>query len=499
MKIDLIRVPEPESIADMLDEPLGLMYLAASLKKAGYDVRITNLAGCDYENWKDKIQENADIYGLGLYTPTSDLGIKIAKYIKDKTKKIVICGGPHPSAVPHSPLLHSAFDHIIVGEADETLVELVRDYEKGKIPDKLIFSKPIENLDSLPIPARELVDIMNFERTVDGKRCFGLIGSKGCPFQCAFCDRSVSGSKLRYRSVPNIMEELKQIKEQYGVVNVEFFDDVFTVNKERLREFKEAVKGFGLSYRCNGRTDVQDEEVYKMLKESGCSSIAFGIESGSQMMLDKMNKRTTVEMNLKAIKIAQNAGLTVIGYFILGFPGETLETIEETKKFIEDSDVDQAQIYTFVPEPGCDVYRNPEKYGVKIISRDFKDYNQIRGTQGLGGRTIETDTLSSEQLEEQMIIFRKFLKERGMRGKTQKFYEKLDYKKGRISEEEVSPEIIVHKCNKCGKHMEKDNLKEDFILIKAYEVGESKREESILPKDYNLCIRCFESIFKNGN
>ncbi len=330
--------------------------------------------------------------------------------------------------LPESEELN-VFDTIVVGEGERSIVKIVKAYkDKVKLP-RIIKSDFILDLDSIPLPAWDLVDMMNFHRKVDGERCFGIIGSRGCSFHCAFCDQAIMGNKVRFRSVDNIVYEIREAISKYGVRNFEFFDDMFTVRKSRLVEFKEKTKDLNLSYRCNGRTDILTKETYQLLKESGCKVICFGIESGSQKILDRMNKNNSVENNYKAIKLAQGSGLVVIGYFMVGFPGESLSTINESIEFIEKSDIDQAQFYTFIPLPGCDVYKRPYKYGVNIISKDFSDYFLVTGKEGLGGKTVETDTLSALELEEQMKRIRKFLKERGFKGKDQDYYkEKLNYK-----------------------------------------------------------------------
>ncbi len=429
MLVDLIRVPDITCIDDFLDEPLGLMYLASCLREKDYDVRITNLAGHSFESCKSKIKE-ADLYGIQLYTPTSKMGLDIAKFIKENfPEKPVICGGAHPSALPELKELE-IFDNVVVRESEISIVKIADAYRNKKQIPRIIESDFIKDLDSIPLPAWDLVDMLKFHRKVDGQRCFGIIGSRGCTFHCAFCDQAIMGDRVRFRSVDNIVYEIKEAINKYGIRHFEFFDDMFTIRKSRLIEFKEKTKELNISYRCNSRTDVPEpEETYKLLKESGCKVVSFGIESGSQKILDRMNKQNTVENNYKAIKMAQEAGIIAMGYFMIGFPGETIKTINESIEFVEKSNMDQAQFYTFVPLPGCDVYKHPEKYGVKIISHNFSDYYLVTGKEGLGGKTIETESLSADELENQMRKVRKFLKERGFRGETQDYYSKLKYKK----------------------------------------------------------------------
>ena len=426
--VDLIRSPDPTCIDDLSDEPQGLLYLASSLRQAGYDARITNLAGHTEQSWKPEIKE-ADIYGVQLYTPTAHHGINIAKYIKDKFPgKPIICGGAHPTADPNDIRLE-VFDKIVMGEGERAIVKIVDSY-KNNIPiPRVITAPPITDLDSIPFPAWDLVDMKSFTRKIDGKRCFGISGSRGCCYQCAFCDRTLFGNKVRFRSIENITNEMKEIIDKYDVRQFEFFDDMFTVSKKRLEEFTERTKGWNISYRCNGRADVKDPEIYKMLKDTGCKKICYGIESGSQKILNLMKKGTTVQQNLNAIKLAQNAGIPATGYFILGFPGETKETIQETINFIKSSDIDQAQVYTFTPLPGCDVAKNPDKYGITRMSKNYDDYFLVTGRDGHGGQTVDTKWLSAKDLYLEVQNTRKFLKEHKWRGDIPDYYKNdLGYK-----------------------------------------------------------------------
>ena len=375
MLVDLIRAPDPTSIDDSLDEPLGLLYLASSLRQNGHEVKLTNLAGHPRDDWKADIPE-ADLYGIQLYTPTAAIGIDIARFIKEKFGKPVIGGGAHPTAIVRSSdeaekRRLSVFDHLVTGEGERAIVQVADAYKNKSEISRIIRGESILDLDSIPFPARDLVDMMSFSRKVDGVRSFGIMGSRGCSYQCNFCDRSLFGERVRFRSIDNIVKEIKEIISRYGVNHLEFFDDMFTASRRRLREFKDKTKGLDLSYRCNGRSDILTREVYDLVAESGGKVIAFGIESGSQRMLDLMNKGTTVERNLEAISIAQSAGLAVMGYFIIGFPGETKETIQETIEFIKKSGIDQAQVYTFIPLPGAEVYKNPEKFGVKKMLKNY--------------------------------------------------------------------------------------------------------------------------------
>jgi len=426
MLVDLIRVPDPTCIDDLLDEPLGLLYLGASLRNNGYEVRITNLAGHTVDSWKTEIKD-ADLYAIQLFTPTAHIGINIAKFIKENFNKPIICGGAHPTALPKLKEL-SVFDNIVIGEGENSIVEIANAYKNKENIPRIIKSEVIEDLDSLPFPARDLVDMNAFHRKVEGERCFGIIGSRGCSYKCNFCDRSLFGERARFRSVDNIVEEIKEIISNYGVRHFEFFDDMFTVNKKRLKEFRDKARGLNISYRCNGRSDVTNKEIYDLVYESGGRMICFGIESGSQRILDLINKQTTVEKNLEAIKIAQSSGLKVMGYFIAGFPGETKETIQESINFIKKSNLDQAQFYTFIPLPGCEVYKNPKKFGITRMSKDYSDYFHVTGNDGRGGKVVDTKWMTADELQEEVKEVREFLRSHNWSGGMQDYYKKIGYK-----------------------------------------------------------------------
>ena len=424
MHINLIRVPDPTSIDDMLDEPLGLLYVAANLLKEGFDVSISDYRGTD-----DICIKEADMYGIQLYTPTAHIGIKIAKRIKRMHPwAYIVAGGAHVTAVPYFDTA-GVFDMVCYGEGEMAMPVIAGYREKRGSQSKIWQANTIESLDAIPFPARHLVPIMDYHRKVEGHRCFGIIGQRGCGYKCMFCDRALFGNRPRYRSVENIVKEIESCIDTYGVWHYEFFDDIPFPNLARIQHFGEMTKGMGLEYRCNSRSDQKNDLIFKEMQKTGCKVVCFGIESGVQALLDAMKKGTTVEGNLNTIKMAKAAGLTTMGYFILGYPGETKDTIKKTMEFVDNSGLDQAQFYTFVPLPGSEIYANLDKYGAKLITNDFSEFYHVTGTDGHGGKTIDTPWLKADELHEEMQKVRKWLKERNSKGAMQDYYkEKLDYK-----------------------------------------------------------------------
>jgi anaerobic magnesium-protoporphyrin IX monomethyl ester cyclase len=417
LTIELIHPPHPQSIEDRLDAPLGLLYIASNLEKKGYRVRINDLSGIAEKDWRIG---KADIYGTTIYAPTVDISERIARICKEiNPLSKVVAGGAHPTAVPKQ--MSSIFDIIGIGEGEEIMLKIARDYPHNK----RFYKKDLErNLDIYPHPAYHLIDPFSYKRTFEKEQAITILTSRGCPYRCAFCGLPEQHRIIKYRSPGNVVEEIKFIQKKYGINKFNFQDDTFTVNKKRLQKMLDLFKPLKIGFRAHGRSGLDTPEDYKKLKEAGCDIIAWGIESGSQKILDLMNKNTTVEQNEDVIKWAKEAGITTRAFFILGFPGEDKQTIEETKAFIEKTNPDQYFVSNFVPYPGTDVWNNPKKYGVTKIYTDFKKYYQI-DKSGFGSRNIETNNLSLEEFRKLEKDFRKWINQRKQRGSIQEYEYKL--------------------------------------------------------------------------
>ncbi len=408
LEIELIHPPHPDCLEDRLDAPLGLLYIAANLEKAGYNVRVNDLSGIPERDWEI---EQADIYGTTIYAPTIAISEKIAKICKKKNPSaIVVAGGAHPTATPKE--MDSIFDVVVVGEGDEAMVQIAEDYPNNKKFYEKVLNK---NLDIYPNPAYHLIDPFSYKRTINGETSLTLLTSRGCPYRCSFCGLDKSHKIIKQRSPKLVAKEIEELKEKYGISKYNFQDDIFTINRKRLYEMLDLFKPLDIGFRAFGRAGVNTKEDYFKLKESGCDMLAWGIESGSQKMLDLMNKKSTIQDNKNVIKWAKEAGITSRTFFILGFPGETKETIEETKAFIEETNPDQFFISNFVPYPGTDVWNNPEKYGITSISKNFENYYQIDKTYS-GSVNIETKFLTKDEFKKLELNFRKWIINRKWEG-----------------------------------------------------------------------------------
>lgn len=403
MKVLLIHPPHPNSTDDRLDPPMGLLYIASHLKKNDVDVEISDLSGKSYNDWHIPY---ADIYGITSYIATLDITKQIAGLCKVKNPKArVVIGGAHASVRPND---FPYADHVVRGYGEGPMLALC-----GK--EALV--------DLFEFPAFDKVDLGSYSRLIDGEPSLPFLTSRGCPFHCSFCGlaqmHNING---RYHMMkPDVVAtQLYRIKYEYGINRLNFQDDIFTMNRPRLLEILKHVRNLNMRFRCMGRAGYDTEETYEKLAEAGCGQIAWGIESGSQYILDRMKKQVTVEDNYNVIQWAKKYGIVSRAFFIIGFPGETKETLEETKRFIERADPDQFFVSNFVPYPGTEVADNPEKYGIKYMSQDYKQYFQV-SKDGTGGCTIDTEWLSRAQFRELELEFREWIKARGIRGAKQNY------------------------------------------------------------------------------
>ncbi len=417
VSVELIHPPHLESSEDRLDAPLGLLYIAANLEKHGHSVKVNDLSGKTPDQWQIGM---ADLYGITTYAPTVGVSRDIAKICKERNPDSkVVAGGAHPTAVPEDMLKY--FDIVCIGEGEEAMVEIARDFPNNK----RIYKKPLgKNLDEYPNPAYHLVDLFSYKRTFDGEQAVTILTSRGCPYRCSFCGLADHHKIIKTRSPRRVADEIKFLQEKYGINKFNFQDDTFTTNKKRLHKMLDLFKPLNIGFRAHGRSGLDRPEDYVKLKKAGCEVVAWGIESGSQRMLNLMNKQTTVKKNEEVIQWARDAGLTTRAFFILGFPGETRETVEETKEFIERVNLDQYFVSNFVPYPGTDVWNNPKKYGIIKIDKNFEKYFQVDKT-GFGSRNIEVDNITRQDFQEIESRFRDWISKREIRGHIQEYEKRM--------------------------------------------------------------------------
>jgi radical SAM superfamily enzyme YgiQ (UPF0313 family) len=342
-----------------IHEPINLGYIAANLEKNGVEVKIIDqLSGADVE--KEIVSFRPEVVGVTGTTPVISDAYAIADYARNKGILTVI-GGVHVSCLPEEGLKHA--DIVIAGEGEQAMVDIAA----GKIEKGIARPPYIKNIDDLPPPARRLMNMEYYSATKDRiygthlyyvppkTRVFALLTSRGCPFKCIFCYNSWRVSPVRYHSPERVIQEIRELVEKYNAQALFFFDDEFFANKKRLKEICRLWKeqGFKLIWGCQARADTIDDENLQLVKEISCRQVNIGIESGSQKILDVLKRKTvTVEQNREAVEKCSRAGLICWGTFMIGNPGETLEDIKQTRKFIRESKLTAAMIHITTPYPG---------------------------------------------------------------------------------------------------------------------------------------------------
>ena len=394
MKIALINPEAPVNRFDVrgfLREPLGVLYIASMLEHHGHEVKIFDLQMNPNLNLSKKIEHyEPNIVGITSMTTNFHKVLKVTKLVRQNSFAFIILGGVHATFTPNELSHHSEFDAYVIGEGELTMLELVNTLESEgelskvrglvyKAKDKIFYNRPrplIENLDDIPLPAWHLIDIPAY---ITHEKTISLITTRGCPYSCIFCSTSkLHGSRYRQRSIENVIEEIKLVCERYSPPTITFNDDTFTFNKLRVKKFCQmfADQGFDIPWGCNAHVANVDKSLLEAMRNSGCNKIFFGIESGSQQILNPLKKGFKLEQAEKAVKWAKKLGMAVTASFIIGLPGENRLTIKETINFARkiQGDADYI-IFSFItPFPGTYLSENLYKLGYEVIDKDLSHY-----------------------------------------------------------------------------------------------------------------------------
>lgn len=387
MKVVFIKPPIPYHLNPKEQQPLGLLCIASSVRSKGYDVGLVDLGDKKIEESINFVPK-ADVYA---FTSTFlDLFIchKLAKLLKKKypDSKLII-GGTGPTATPEY-IDPKVFDSMIIREGELSMLDCLNDI-KGNKKLKTSYARPLmseEELNKLPFPARDLLDcqggpIFNFGKEYIEGESTGIEASRGCPFDCAFCaSKNIWQRKIRFRSIENIVAEMKEVIEKLNIRKFKFQDDTFTLVEDRVinlcKEIEKLHKKHKIAWRCYGRVDLVTERMLKALKKAGCREIDFGIESGDQDILDLMNKKTIIERGIEAINLVRKSGLDSRAFMMVGLPGTTQKTADRDIDFIKKAKPDAINLAIYTPYPGSDIWDNPRKYDVEIIDKP-KDYTEL--------------------------------------------------------------------------------------------------------------------------
>lgn len=362
---------------------LGLLSLAAVARKEGDEPHIFD--GCTYDQVISGITAvRPGIVGLTATTLSIFDAHRVAAGVKSVLPDTtVVIGGPHVSAVPVETMRRfPKFDIAVIGEGEDTLRDILsaESYGYRGIPglavrdgEKVVLTGArdrIKDLDSLPLPAWDLLpgfpkrfrpSILRYRQLPAAT----VVTSRGCPNNCIFCDRTIFGRSCRFYSAGYIIEMIRELHEKYGVRELVVEDDTFVMKKSRVMEICDGIRniGAGITWTCLGRVDMVDRELLTAMKAAGCWQIGYGIESGDQSILDFVSKNIDLEKAKEVLRMTREAGIKTKAFFIVGFPGETKETLRKTMDFALNEPLDDISAFKLTPLPGSRLHDIAHEYG----------------------------------------------------------------------------------------------------------------------------------------
>lgn len=400
--------------------PLGLGYIAAVLRDAGHDVTLLDPEpqGLDLSGIRKKlVEEPPEVVGITCATPNFGMACRIAQITKQATDAITVLGGVHASAVPEMILSnHPEFDIIVVGEGEYTMLELCNTYDSNIVNldvvkgivfrknDSLHKTSPrpfISDVDKLPFPARDLVDLNKYRLQVHldrGKKSATMIASRGCPYRCTFCAAHVTtGYKFRPHSPEYVVREIEHLIDNYGIELISFVDDTFTADKERTKQICNRIldSGMDIDWFCFARVNTVSRELLELMKKAGCYCLLYGVESANKEVLKDIKKGITPNQARKALKISNELGFKTEVGFILGNPKDTRETIEETINFAIELKPVIASFNRLVPYPGTEIFEKYYKSKLETTNDSEWDNFVPKGVNIV----VESKNLSKQDLQ----------------------------------------------------------------------------------------------------
>ncbi len=395
--------------------PLGLSYVAGALEKAGFKVEMLDNYMLNKPNEEVKqvlVKLNPEIVGITCGSATYRRCLETAKAVKETLPSCkVVVGGWHASYMPDTLLEHPDVDYVVMGEGERAMAELSRQITTSSDPsllagiagvgykhDGMLMKNPpkfIENMDEIPFPARHLLPMHFYDRTIEflrAKPADVMNISRGCPFSCAFCEtRKLWGSACRTFSPARVMDEVRYMHEKFGTRGIYFINDNFTIKRKETEQLCELLQKsrLDLEWVCDTRTDLVTKELLEKMHDAGCRAIWFGVESGSPRILKRINRTITLEQTENAFRLCKQVGIRVACSFMLGFPDETREDLEATRRFADKLDPDWCQFNVFIAYPDSSLYQEMLQTGkydrlddyLLTVKNDDFDYKQLMEIQ----------------------------------------------------------------------------------------------------------------------
>ncbi|MBU4511804.1 B12-binding domain-containing radical SAM protein [Patescibacteria group bacterium] len=440
MKILLINEPLRDSIADndqvnLAEEshmipPLGLLYIASVIKKKSthnvrlFDCQVDKLS---YDGIREAVKKiKPDVVGMNTLTFTLIEVLEVARLVKEVDPKIkVILGGVHVNIYPEETISFPEVDFLILGEGENVIVELldaISDEDKLRQVTGVVFKNSqgeiintgkrplITNLDEIPFPARELTAYQKYTGLLSSESPItSMLTSRGCPYNCLFCHRPHFGRIFRARSAGNVVKEMILCRDM-GIKEIIIYDDTFTIDRQRVVDIcKQLIDNkVKIKWDVRARVDTVDKELLNLMKEAGCVRIHYGVEAGTQKILDVLRKGITLDMAYDVFKMTKRAGIGTLGYFMIGSPRETREDIMATIKFATSLKADYIFAGITTLFPATDLYQMALEEGV-IKTDVWQEF--ARRPQENFVPPIWDKELSQEELGELIKMFyRKFYK-----------------------------------------------------------------------------------------
>lgn len=408
MKVAVIAPPYP--LEEAPAPPLGTSYVAAAFESAGAEVEIFDFIVTQYtpEKLRKRLEAfRPDVVGAGSVTLNFPGAAEILQTVKQCDPGIVtVMGGPHVSFDAVNTLqAYPGIDLIVRGEGERTIAELTAaKFRKSALSGirgiayrsngELCMTEPRElmgNLDTLPLPARHLLPLTRYQAM---GYPISMITSRGCPYRCIFClGRQMVGSKVRQRRTDAVVEEIQDIL-SYGFDRINIADDLFVSDKRKVKDVCAEIKNRDLKFAWSAfaRVNTVDQETLDTMRAAGCDAISFGVESGNQEILDRAQKRITLDQVRKAIAMCKEADLIVHASFIAGLPGESPESLKRSREFAESLGVDYG-FHLLAPFPGTTVREKAADYNMEILTQDWTRYDANHAI-------VKTPTLAPEGILE---------------------------------------------------------------------------------------------------
>jgi anaerobic magnesium-protoporphyrin IX monomethyl ester cyclase len=305
-----------------------------------------------------------------------------------------VIGGSHVTALPDETMRNECFDFAVLGEGEATIVDLTETIEKGRDlskvkgiayrdHEKLVTTESrdlIEELDTIPFPARDLLPPLSEYRPSPAacKRLpqATMMTSRGCPYRCAFCDRSVFGNFARTRTAKNVVDEMELLVTRYGAREIRFWDDIFNISQQRVLGICEQLlsRKLDVPWNCLARAGHMNAQILKAMAKAGCWQVDYGIESGNQAILNGIMKGQTLDQVERVVKMTRKAGIAVRGFFMLGLPGENESTMRDTIRFAKKLDLTSAVFHITTPFPGTQLFETAKESGELRSEVNYDEY-----------------------------------------------------------------------------------------------------------------------------